>query len=271
MLRRFFVRSHRRELTSSRQPSRQSRRRLRSGAAISTFALIAGALGTATLPAPPAKAIYGNPAGGSGKYTQVIDWIDWTEMTNTLPGKGTRILPDGSTGVVWSTPSRISGDMWRTSRCTLSNVRTTAVGKNETGLPTDRGLSVGYYPGNWMGDGLARLYNDGTNYVVMDDKTFEQFELPAEKFGDAARFLLENMRVQVSFHEGDALFAELPISVDLKIDHTEPGLQGDRSSGGTKPATLETGAEIQVPLFLETGNVVKVDTRTGEYLSRVNN
>ena len=114
MLRRFFVRSHRRELTSSRQPSRQSRRRLRSGAAISTFALIAGALGTTTLPAPPAKAIYGNPAGGSGKYTQVIDWIDWTEMTNTLPGKGTRILPDGSTGVVWSTPSRISGDKWRT-------------------------------------------------------------------------------------------------------------------------------------------------------------
>ena len=166
MLRRLFVRSHRRALTSSRQPSRQSRRRLRSGAAISTFALIAGALGTATLPAPPAKAIYGNPAGGSGKYTQVIDWIDWTEMTNTLPGKGTRILPDGSTGVVWSTPSRISGDMWRTSRCTLSNVRTTAVGKNETGLPTDRGLSVGYYPGNWRGDGLARLYNDGTNYTA---------------------------------------------------------------------------------------------------------
>ena len=166
MLRRLFVRSHRRELTSSRQPSRQSRRRLRSGAAISTFALIAGALGTATLPAPPAKAIYGNPAGGSGKYTQVIDWIDWTELTNTVAGRGTRILPDGSTGVVWSTPSRISGDMWRTSRCTLSNVRTTAVGKNETGLPTDRGLSVGYYPGNWRGDGLARLYNDGTNYTA---------------------------------------------------------------------------------------------------------
>lgn len=118
---------------------------------------------------------------------------------------------------------------------------------------------------------MTYLYNDGTSYVVMDDKTFEQFELPADKFGDAARFLLENMHVQVSFHEGEALFAELPISVDLKIDHTEPGLQGDRSTGGTKPATLETGAEIQVPLFLETGNVVKVDTRTGEYLSRVNN
>ncbi|MDK8795392.1 elongation factor P [Corynebacterium sp. MSK044] len=118
---------------------------------------------------------------------------------------------------------------------------------------------------------MTYLYNDGQNYVVMDDKTYEQYELPEDKFGDAARFLLENMRVQVSFHEGEALFAELPISVDLTIEHTDPGLQGDRSTGGTKPAKLETGAEIQVPLFLETGNVVKVDTRTGEYLSRVNN
>ena len=87
MLRRFFVRSHRRELTSSRHPSRQSRQRLRSGAAISTFALVATALGTAMLPVPPAEAIHGNPAGGSGKYTQVIDWIDWTEMTNTCRAK----------------------------------------------------------------------------------------------------------------------------------------------------------------------------------------
>ena len=118
---------------------------------------------------------------------------------------------------------------------------------------------------------MTYLDNDRQNDVVIDDQTFEQYELPAEAFGDAGRFLLENMRVQVSFHEGEALFAELPISVELKVEHTEPGLQGDRSTGGTKPATLETGAEIQVPLFLETGNVVKVDTRTGEYLSRVNN
>ncbi|MGN5991890.1 elongation factor P [Corynebacterium striatum] len=117
---------------------------------------------------------------------------------------------------------------------------------------------------------MTYLYNDGQNYVVMDDKTYEQFELPFDKFGDAGKFLLENMRVQVSFHEGEALFGELPISVDLKVEHTEPGLQGDRSSGGTKPATLETGAEIQVPLFIEIGNVLKIDTRTGEYLSRVN-
>ena len=118
---------------------------------------------------------------------------------------------------------------------------------------------------------MTYLYNDGSSYVVMDDKNYEQVELSEDKFGEAAQFLLENMPVQVSFHEGEALFAELPISVDLEITHTEPGLQGDRSTGGTKPATLESGAEIQVPLFLETGNVVKVDTRTGEYLSRVNN
>lgn len=118
---------------------------------------------------------------------------------------------------------------------------------------------------------MTYVYNDGTNYVLMDDKTFEQVELPREAFGDAADFLLETMRVQVSFHDGKALFAELPISVDLKVQHTDPGLQGDRSTGGTKPALLETGAEIQVPLFIETGNVLKVDTRNGSYLSRVNN
>ena len=118
---------------------------------------------------------------------------------------------------------------------------------------------------------MTYLYNDGENFVVMDDKDFEQFEVPADKFGDAGQFLLENMRVQLSFHEGEILFADLPVSVDLAIQHTDPGLQGDRSTGGTKPATLETGAEIQVPLFIETGNVLKVDTRTGEYLSRVNN
>nr|WP_282101573.1 elongation factor P [Corynebacterium callunae] len=117
---------------------------------------------------------------------------------------------------------------------------------------------------------VTYLYNDGTSYIVMDDKTFEQYELSPDAFGDAGRFLLENMRVQVSFHEGEALFGELPVSVDLRVEHTDPGLQGDRSTGGTKPATLETGAEIQVPLFIETGNVLKVDTRDGSYLSRVN-
>lgn len=118
---------------------------------------------------------------------------------------------------------------------------------------------------------MTYLYNDGSSFVLMDEKTYDQIELAPHLMGEGAKFLLENTSVQVSFHEGEPLFAELPVSVELKIEHTDPGLQGDRSTGGSKPATLETGAEIQVPLFLETGNVVKVDTRTGEYLSRVNN
>lgn len=118
---------------------------------------------------------------------------------------------------------------------------------------------------------MTYLYNDGSSFVLMDEKTYDQIELAPHLMGEGAKFLLENTSIQVSFHEGEPLFAELPVSVELKIEHTDPGLQGDRSTGGSKPATLETGAEIQVPLFLETGNVVKVDTRTGEYLSRVNN
>ena len=118
---------------------------------------------------------------------------------------------------------------------------------------------------------MTYLYNDGTSFVLMDEKTYDQVELAPHLMGDGAKFLLENTSVQVSFHEGEPLFAELPVAVELKVEQTDPGLQGDRSTGGTKPATLETGAEIQVPLFIETGNVLKVDTRTGEYLSHVSN
>ena len=118
---------------------------------------------------------------------------------------------------------------------------------------------------------MTFLYRDGEDYVLMDEKTYDQINLAPHLMGDAARFLLENTSVQVSFHEGEPLFAELPVSVDLTVSQTDPGLQGDRSTGGTKPATLETGAEVQVPLFIETGDVLKVDTRDGSYLGRVNN
>ena len=93
---------------------------------------------------------------------------------------------------------------------------------------------------------------------------------PATVVGDAANFMLENQTVTIALHNGNPLYVELPASVVLEITYTEPGLQGDRSTGGTKPATVETGYEIQVPLFLETGTKVKVDTRTGDYLGRVN-
>ena len=117
---------------------------------------------------------------------------------------------------------------------------------------------------------MTFLYNDGTDYVFMDAQDYEQFSLPPATVGDGARFLLENMTVQVSLNEGNPLFVELPVTVELIVAQTDPGLQGDRSTGGTKPATLETGAEIQVPLFINTGDKLKVDSRDGSYLGRVN-
>lgn len=113
------------------------------------------------------------------------------------------------------------------------------------------------------------LYRDGDGFVFMDTADYDQVTVPAATVGDAANFMLENQTVQIAMHEGEALYVELPASVVLEVTYTEPGLQGDRSSAGTKPATLETGHEIQVPLFLETGTRVKVDTRDGSYLGRV--
>ena len=97
-----------------------------------------------------------------------------------------------------------------------------------------------------------------------------QYAVHVHDFGDAAYFLLENQQVQIALNNENPLYVEMPASVVLEITYTEPGLQGDRSSAGTKPATVETGYEIQVPLFVEQGTKVKVDTRTGDYLGRVN-
>jgi elongation factor P len=114
------------------------------------------------------------------------------------------------------------------------------------------------------------LYKDGSDFVFMDTDTYDQITVPGETVGDAANFMLENQTILIALHDGSPLYVELPPSVVLEITYTEPGLQGDRSSAGTKPATVETGYEIQVPLFLETGTRVKVDTRDGSYLGRVN-
>ncbi len=114
------------------------------------------------------------------------------------------------------------------------------------------------------------LYNDGDSFVFMDVSDYDQLNVSATVVGDAANYLLENQQVQIALNNGNPLYVEMPASVVLEITYTEPGLQGDRSSAGTKPATLETGHEIQVPLFVEQGTKVKVDTRTGDYLGRVN-
>ena len=116
---------------------------------------------------------------------------------------------------------------------------------------------------------MQYLYNDGSSYVFMDTSSYEQLEITPEIVGNASNFLLENQEAIVATNEGRVLYVELPASVELLITYTEPGLQGDRSSGGTKPATVETGATVAVPLFITTGEKIKVDTRDSSYLGRV--
>jgi elongation factor P len=117
---------------------------------------------------------------------------------------------------------------------------------------------------------MQYLYKEGSDYIFMDTETYDQMHVSGETVGDMRDYLLENMTANVIIHAGTPLYIELPASVDLTISETEPGVQGDRSTGGTKPARLETGATVQVPLFIITGERIRVDTRTGEYLSRSN-
>ncbi len=117
---------------------------------------------------------------------------------------------------------------------------------------------------------MQYLYHDGDGFVFMDSQTYDQITVSEAVVGDAVNFMLENQNAIVAMHEGEPLYVELPASVELMVEYTEPGLQGDRSTGGTKPARLETGYEIQVPLFLESDTKVRVDTRDGSYLGRVN-
>ena len=117
---------------------------------------------------------------------------------------------------------------------------------------------------------MQYLYRDGEDFMFMDSTNYDQISISKQTVGDAVDYRLENADVVVAMHEGNPLFIELPASVELKITYTEPGLQGDRSSGGTKPATVETGITVQVPLFIKQDEVVLVDTRTGAYLGRAN-
>ncbi|UED83021.1 elongation factor P [Streptomyces profundus] len=119
--------------------------------------------------------------------------------------------------------------------------------------------------------GMQFSYKDGADFVFMDTATYDQLPINPETVGDAANYLLEGQDCTVAIYEESPLFVELPAAVELVIEYTEPGVQGDRSTGGTKPARLETGYEIGVPLFITTGEKIKVDTRSGEYLGRVNN
>ena len=113
------------------------------------------------------------------------------------------------------------------------------------------------------------LYRDGEDYVFMNNESYEQMNVAPAALGEAADFIIEGMTAQVAFFSGEIISVEIPASVELAIAETEPGVQGDRVSGARKPATLETGKVIQVPLFVEVGDRVKVDTRSAEYITRV--
>lgn len=113
------------------------------------------------------------------------------------------------------------------------------------------------------------LYTTEDEYVFLDLQDFDQVTLMVEQVGEAAKYLKEGMEVDITFHDGDLLGIELPVAVELTVVDTEPGVRGDTAAGGSKPARLETGAVVQVPLFVNVGDVIRVDTRTGEYIDRV--
>ena len=115
---------------------------------------------------------------------------------------------------------------------------------------------------------MQYLYNDGGLYYFMDQESFEQMPLTSSQLGDALNYLKEGNAVEVSSYKGEVVSVEMPITVELEVTKTEPGFKGDTATGGNKPATLETGLTIQVPLFISQGDIIKVDTRTGTYLER---
>ncbi len=115
---------------------------------------------------------------------------------------------------------------------------------------------------------MQYLYQEGDQYVFMDNENYDQIFLAKEYLGDAVAFLKPNIDLKVLFFNGKPIGVELPITVDLEVTSTEPGVKGDTATGATKPATLETGHVVQVPLFIEEGDVLRIDTRTGEYVER---
>lgn len=147
-------------------------------------------------------------------------------------------------------------------RTSLKNVR--------TGSTVDKTFRAGEKVERALIDkrDMQLLYKDGTDFVFMDNETYDQRNVPPETLGGNADYLIDGRSATMLLYGEEIIGTDIPPSVELTIAETEPGLQGDRSSGGTKPATLETGKAVQVPLFVNIGDVIKVDTRTGEYQSR---
>lgn len=116
---------------------------------------------------------------------------------------------------------------------------------------------------------MQYLYSSGDEFAFMDTETYDQITLSSDQLGEAPKWLVDNMVIGIQFYQGQPIGVDIPTFVEMEITHTEPGFRGDTATGGTKPATLETGVVVQVPLFVEQGEKIRVDTRTGEYLSRV--
>ncbi len=112
------------------------------------------------------------------------------------------------------------------------------------------------------------LYNDGDLYYFMDNESYEQITLTAAQIGKDINYLKEGLNLEVLTHKGEVVSAELPVAVELQVSETEPGFKGDTATGGSKPAKVETGLTVQVPLFISVGDIIKVDTRSGEYLEK---
>ena len=146
-------------------------------------------------------------------------------------------------------------------RCKLKNLRTGGV--------VERTFRAGEkLPAHLERREMQYLYKEGDSFVLMDNETYEQASLSGEQLGDNVKYLKENMNLYLLTHNGNLIGVELPNTVELQVVAADPGIRGDTATGGTKPATLETGLIIQVPLFVDVGTRIKVDTRTGEYLER---
>jgi elongation factor P len=181
--------------------------------------------------------------------------------TNDLRNGMTLDLPEGLFGVVEFQHVK-PGKGGAFVRTKLKNVRTGAV--VERTYRADEKLEQAIIDKREM----QFLYRDGADYVFMDTSTYEQLQVPPESLGHATRFLKESDQAVLQMYQGEIVGVDLPAAVELEVTQAEPGVQGDRASGARKPATLQTGLVLQVPLFVGPGDVIKVDTRTGEYITR---
>jgi len=177
--------------------------------------------------------------------------------------KGLKIIIDGQPYIITDFQFSKPGKGQALYRCKLKNMI--------TGYTMDRTYRSGdkFEPANLEERRMQYLYNDAEGYHFMDTKTYDQVTLTEENIGEAKNFLQDNMEVDVLFFNETPISINLPNFVQLKVVKADPGVKGDTATGATKPATLETGYTIQVPLFIEEGETLKIDTRTGQYVERV--